>query len=88
MSSGEYQDLKRQMDRIERLLARLVGEVSEPVAVPEAFASVAPGASEQERTRALQQEGHYILATQGFSAYKRFWQDQHKKCKTGRRKAA
>jgi len=82
MSSSEYQELKSQMDRIERLLARIAGVAvaePEPPAAPVPPPPVTPGMTEKERIAAVQAEGRFIDETQGSEAYKRFWQLQCKK---------
>ena len=91
MSSSEYQELKSQMDRIEQLLARLAGEPlrAEAAAVlPIPPQPITPGMSEKERIEAVQAEGVWIHETQGFEAYKKFWQLQAKKSRKPRLKRA
>lgn len=85
MGSGEYQELKAQMDRIEAMLSRLLGAPQTPSGQESVAVSppqpVTPEMSETERRKALQAEGRWILETQGMDAYKRFWQEQAKKAK-------
>jgi hypothetical protein len=88
MGSIEYRELKQQMDRIERLLAKMAGapvDAAADLPVIDRPAPVSEGISERERTKAHQKEGHYILATQGFDAYKKFWKEQAKKDRQPRR---
>lgn len=91
MSSAEYVEMKAQMDRIESMLARLLDEPAprpEPaVPVPPPVA-VSAEVSEATRRRSVQEEGRWILATQGFEAYRRFWKEQSKQARQPRRKAA
>jgi len=84
MLTQEYKELKEQMDRIERLLSRLTGTplVEAVVVIPDPPRPVTPEMSNQERILAVQEEGHYILDTQGIEAYKKFWQLQSKKARS------
>lgn len=80
MGRDEYAELKEQMNRIETMLARLLGD---PAPRPEQVVSEPPApvpaeVSEATRRRSVQEEGRWILATQGFEAYRRFWKEQSK----------
>jgi hypothetical protein len=90
MSSDEYRELKEQMDRMERLLSRIAVGTGEPkpAPLPPPPEPAQPAISGQDLAKARQAEGHYILATQGMVAYKRFWQEQSKKDKKPRLRSA
>lgn len=92
MSRTEYEDLARRMDRIEQLLARLAGVgpglAVTPVPAVEPASQPSLEMSETSRVRSVQEEGHYILVTQGLDAYKAFWKEQGKKRKHRLKRAA
>jgi hypothetical protein len=93
MSSKEYIELKEQMDRIERLLLRLAGTpdvgAGSPV-VPVVPAADLPGEElfDANQVRIVQEQGHFILETQGLKAYQEFWKQQGKKRKPRIKRAA
>lgn len=91
MSSAEYQELKCQMDRIERILSKLAGMDQEELRLRDLAATPPPAPreiAEVDQTRALQAEGHYILETQGMEAYKKFWKQQRRAAGSKSRKRA
>jgi hypothetical protein len=92
MSSAEYRELKEQLSRIERMLSQLSGTSVEPEPADSVSVEppplITPEMSASERVRAVQAEGHYILATQGVTAYQQFWKDQSKKRKPRLKRAA
>lgn len=87
MGSAEYRELKAQMNRIEELLSRLVGE-PRPEPVPVKPSPVTPEMSEAAQRKALQEEGRWVLQTQGIEAYQQFWKEQARKAKPRIRRAA
>lgn len=86
MNTAEYQDLACRLDRLERLLTKLVkgDEVTRPVEPPRLPAEM----SAEDRVSSVQAEGRYIFDTQGMEAYKAFWKEQGKKRGHGKRRAS
>lgn len=88
MGSVEFAELKAQMDRIEGLLSRLTGGA---MPVPAATVLVDPVATvcyEDSHRKSIQDEGRFILQTQGLEAYQRFWKEQAKRAKSRPRRRA
>jgi hypothetical protein len=75
MGSEEFQILMRRLDHLETLLTgQRVNRDDELIARDPSPRppTITPEMTEKERLAALHAEGHYILETQGFDAYKRF----------------
>lgn len=88
MSTSEFKELSRRLERIERMLAKLVGEGTEVATPVEPPPAESPEMSEADRVRKVQAEGRFILETQGFDAYQEYWKQQGRKRKPTRSKRA